>query len=91
MSSPREVGFRRFMRIPEPVHASAMLKVLRHPLLAWALPRPIIAQHMIAEREPLERCAPGRRCVVEIHMAEGASALASAVCADSIAKEGPLD
>jgi predicted O-methyltransferase YrrM len=77
MSNPREVVFRPFMDTPEPVHASAMLRRLRHPLFAWARLRPIIAQHTSAEHKALKGCARGRRCVVEIGVAEGASAVAS--------------
>jgi predicted O-methyltransferase YrrM len=77
MENAREIVFRPFMDTPEPVHASAMLKRLRHPFFAWARLRPIIAQHTSAEHEALKRWARGRSCVVEIGVAEGASALAS--------------
>lgn len=49
---------------------------LRHPLFAFIGLRPIAAQHSRAEHEALRQWAKGRRSVVEIGVAEGASATA---------------
>jgi predicted O-methyltransferase YrrM len=50
-------------------------RVLRHPVFQWLGLRPIIAQHTRLEGEALSRWAAGRRHVVEIGVAGGASAL----------------
>jgi predicted O-methyltransferase YrrM len=47
----------------------------RHPLFLWFGLRPAFAQHTRMENEALERWASKRRSVVEIGVAEGASAL----------------
>lgn len=47
----------------------------RHPVFAWLGLRPIRAQHTREEHEALRKWAQGRRSVVEIGVAEGASAL----------------
>jgi len=47
---------------------------LQHPFFAWAGLRPPIAQHTLAEHEALMRYASKARAVVEIGVAEGASA-----------------
>lgn len=49
---------------------------LRHPLFAFIGLRPIAAQHSYAEHEALRQWAKDRRSVVEIGVAEGASATA---------------
>jgi predicted O-methyltransferase YrrM len=49
---------------------------LRHPLFAWLNLRPVIAQHTQEENALLRRWAHGRKSLVEIGVAEGASALA---------------
>jgi len=51
-------------------------RVMKHPFFAWAGLRPPIAQHSESEHHALERCALGRKSVVEIGVAEGASAIA---------------
>ena len=56
--------------------APERLKRLRHPLFAWARLRPSFAQHTRLEHEALQRNARDCHCVVEIGVAEGASALA---------------
>jgi len=47
-----------------------------HPFFAWAGIRSPIAQHTAAEHDALERHARGRKSLVEIGVAEGASAVA---------------
>ncbi|MGB7283460.1 MAG: class I SAM-dependent methyltransferase [Candidatus Acidiferrum sp.] len=47
-----------------------------HPFFAWAGFRPPIAQHTAAEHAALEKHARGKRSVVEIGVAEGASGVA---------------
>ena len=49
---------------------------MRHPFFAWAGLRPPMAQHTAAEHKALEKHARGRRSVVEIGVAEGASGMA---------------
>ena len=83
----REIVFRPFMATPEPVPVSDTLRRLRHPLFGWAKLRPIIAQHTGAEHEALRRCARECSCVVEIGVAEGASAL---VLREAMSPEGTL-
>lgn len=51
-------------------------RLLRHPIFAWAGLRPVFAQHTAAEHEAIRRAAQGRKSIVEIGVAEGASALA---------------
>jgi predicted O-methyltransferase YrrM len=49
---------------------------MQHPFFAWAGMRPLIAQHTEAEHHALEKHARGRSSLVEIGVAEGASAVA---------------
>ena len=49
---------------------------LVHPFFAWAGFRPPLAQHTAAEHKALEKHARGKHSVVEIGVAEGASAMA---------------
>ncbi len=54
----------------------AIPRVLQHPFFSWAGLRPILAQHTLAEHQALQKHAGGRKQVVEIGVAEGASAIA---------------
>jgi len=49
---------------------------MKHPFFAWAGLRPTIAQHTAAEHQALEKHARGCKSLVEIGVAEGASAVA---------------
>jgi hypothetical protein len=49
---------------------------LRHSLCAYLGLRPALAQHTAEEHEAIRKWASGARCVVEIGVAEGVSALA---------------
>jgi predicted O-methyltransferase YrrM len=49
---------------------------LRHPVFAWLGMRPVLGQHTAAEHEALTKWAAGRSNLVEIGVAEGASAVA---------------
>lgn len=51
-------------------------RAMKHPFFAWAGLRPPIAQHTAAEHEALETHARGCKSLVEIGVAEGASAIA---------------
>jgi hypothetical protein len=51
-------------------------RALGHPFFAWAGVRGPRAQHTMAEHDAMERFARGCRSVVEIGVAEGASAVA---------------
>jgi predicted O-methyltransferase YrrM len=51
-------------------------RALGHPFFAWAGVRAPLAQHTLAEHQAMERFARGCRSVVEIGVAEGASAVA---------------
>lgn len=71
-----EILFRPF-ETPEAAAAAPFLaSKMRHPVFAWLGLRPIFAQHTLAEHEALLRWGAGRRSVVEIGVAEGASACA---------------
>jgi predicted O-methyltransferase YrrM len=59
-----------------PPHASWLSRALQHPFFAWAGLRPPIAQHTLAEHDAMQKFARGCRSVVEIGVAEGASAVA---------------
>jgi predicted O-methyltransferase YrrM len=59
---------------PHPV--SPLARVWHHPFFAWAGIRPTIAQHTLSEHLALMRYALGAHAVVEIGVAEGASAAA---------------
>src|SRR5712675_1340672 len=59
-----------------PADASRKSQALRHPFFAWAGFRPPIAQHTFAEHQSMEKFATGRSSLVEIGVAEGASAVA---------------
>jgi len=49
---------------------------MKHPFFAWAGLRPPIAQHTATEHHALEKRARGCKSLVEIGVAEGASAVA---------------
>ena len=51
-------------------------RVMKHPFFAWAGLRPPIAQHTATEHHALEKRARGCKSLVEIGVAEGASAVA---------------
>ena len=59
-----------------PPRASWLSRALQHPFFAWAGLRPPIAQHTLAEHQALEKFARGCASLVEIGVAEGASAVA---------------
>lgn len=59
------------------------LRYRRHPLFCLAKLRGVIAEHSEAEELALQRYAKGRKSLVEIGVAEGASALALRRVADS--------
>jgi predicted O-methyltransferase YrrM len=50
--------------------------LLRHPVFAWLGIRPVLGQHTAAEHAALRKWATGRSSLVEIGVAEGASAVA---------------
>jgi hypothetical protein len=50
--------------------------LLRHPVFAWLGIRPVQGQHTADEHEALKKWATGRSSLVEIGVAEGASAVA---------------
>jgi len=51
-------------------------RAMKHPFFAWVGLRPLIAQHTEAEHSALEKYVRGCKSVVEIGVAEGASAVA---------------
>jgi predicted O-methyltransferase YrrM len=55
---------------------------MKHPFFAWAGLRPLMAQHTEAEHGALEKYALGRKSIVEIGVAEGASAVAMRTAMD---------
>ncbi|HET7108884.1 MAG TPA: class I SAM-dependent methyltransferase [Candidatus Acidoferrum sp.] len=66
----------QFVEVPSASikRASTFSRMLQHPVFAWAGMRPPIAQHTLAEHEALMRRARVARTIVEIGVAEGASA-----------------
>jgi predicted O-methyltransferase YrrM len=68
---PNKVTLRRPGASPE----DAANLLLRHPVFAWLGLRPILGQHTAAEHVALKKWATGRTRLVEIGVAEGASAL----------------
>ncbi len=60
----------------EPRSEGWISRATRHPFFAWAGLRPPMAQHTEAEHRALEKYARGCRSLVEIGVAEGASAIA---------------
>jgi cephalosporin hydroxylase len=89
MNTPRgeKFIFRPFMPSPEQFRVPWVYSRLRHPLFAWLGLRPIFAQHTLEEHQALQRWVRGRRQVVEIGVAEGASALA---LREAMANDGTL-
>jgi predicted O-methyltransferase YrrM len=59
---------------PEPANWKS--RVLEHPFFAWAGVRAPRAQHTLAEHQAMEKFARGCASVVELGVAEGASAVA---------------
>jgi predicted O-methyltransferase YrrM len=51
-------------------------KWLRHPIFAWLGIRPLLGQHTASEHAALKKWAAGKSRMVEIGVAEGASAVA---------------
>ncbi len=76
----------QFVQVPgDPAKTSPLLsRILLHPVFAWVGLRAPIAQHTLAEHEALMRQARGTSTIVEIGVAEGASAagLREAMSAD---------
>jgi hypothetical protein len=68
--------FRPFETPHDAASASFLTRKMRHPVFSWLGLRPIFAQHSRAEHAALLRWDAGRRRIVEIGMAEGASACA---------------
>ncbi len=66
---------------------SAKERFLEHPFFAWAGFRPLQAQHTAAEHFALAKYAKDRGTIVEIGVAEGASAV---VLAENMAADGTL-
>jgi predicted O-methyltransferase YrrM len=62
-------------------------RAMKHPFFAWVGLRPLIAQHTEAEHRALEKYVRGCKSVVEIGVAEGASAVALKT---SMSPEGAL-
>src|SRR5208282_1967351 len=65
----------QFAQVPAPP-SPATSRFLSHPFFAWAGLRPPLAQHTLAEHEALMRHARNAQTVLEIGVAEGASAAA---------------
>jgi hypothetical protein len=68
----------QFLDAMSPVNQSSSWAsgVAKHPFFAWVGLRPPIAQHTEAEHRTLEKHARSRMSLVEIGVAEGASAIA---------------
>ena len=61
----------QFARVPP---SGTNTRFLRHPFFSWIGLRPVLAQHTLDEHEALMRHSRNARTVVEIGVAEGASA-----------------
>jgi predicted O-methyltransferase YrrM len=61
---------------PRKEPSSWAARIAKHPFFAWAGLRPPVAQHTLSEHQTLEKYARGRKRIVEIGVAEGASAVA---------------
>jgi predicted O-methyltransferase YrrM len=72
----RMILFRPFQPTPEQIKVPFVYRWFRHPLWGWLGLRPVFAQHTQVEHEALIKWAKGRKSIVEIGVAEGASALA---------------
>jgi len=83
LQMPVKVTLRREDASPE----SRASRMLRHPVFAWLGTRPILADHTRKEHGALTRWSAGRRRLVEIGVAEGASALA---LREAMSPEGTL-
>src|SRR5215469_150599 len=59
---------------PRPLANSWFQRKFEHPFFAWAGLRPPLAQHTLEEHQALKRYASKAHLVVEIGVAEGASA-----------------
>jgi predicted O-methyltransferase YrrM len=68
--------FRPFENPDDAVHVPFFIRKLRHPVFSWLGLRPVFAQHTRDEHDALLRWAADKRSVVEIGVAEGASACA---------------
>ena len=79
--------FRPFSDTPERQEIPARYRRLRHSFFAWTGFRPIFAQHTREEHDALQRWVRGHKTVVEIGVAEGASALA---LRETMASDGTL-
>ena len=68
----------RFVEIPTDLHKPEkwVSRAMKHPFFAWAGLRLPIAQHTAAEHQALEKHAGGCKSLLEIGVAEGASAVA---------------
>jgi predicted O-methyltransferase YrrM len=69
--SRRAIRFNEVVNAPQPIP-----RALQHPFFSWAGLRPVLAQHTAAEHQALQRHARQRQRLVEIGVAEGASAMA---------------
>jgi hypothetical protein len=67
----------QFAEVITPGFSGAANGILRHPFFGWLGLRPIFAQHTRIEHEALMRHARGAGIIVEIGVAEGASAVLS--------------
>jgi predicted O-methyltransferase YrrM len=70
------IVFRPFETPADTAAQSFRTRNFRHPVFSWLGLRPVFAQHTRAEHEALLKWAAGLRRIVEIGVAEGASACA---------------
>lgn len=67
---------RLILRRPDATPEGDRHRLLRHPVFAWLGMRPVAGQHTAGEHEALKKWAEGKSSLVEIGVAEGASAVA---------------
>ena len=76
LMSNTTILFRPFETAADAAAQTSRTRRFRHPVFSWLGLRPIFGQHTAAEHAALKRWGAGRRQIVEIGVAEGASACA---------------
>lgn len=87
MKKPPKILFRPFDPSPENEKIPFYLKYLRHHIFAYLGLRPFFAQHTKLEHQILKKYAKGRKTIVEIGVAEGASAY---IMRENMAEDGVI-
>jgi len=81
------VPARLMLRPPGAAPKAELYRLLRHPVFAWLGIRPVSGEHTAREHDALKKWAAGKSNLVEIGVAEGASAVA---LREAMSPEGTL-